>query len=254
MKELIINEIHKKWAEVGNYQTPEDIEIELDFYKKMLNIFQVGDSYYFIFNPPLGHLEHASNSITSVLGYSPEEFTSETLLDAIHPDDLPFFADFESTIVDFKKKLPLQKLMKYKSQYDYRIRKKNGDYLRILQQSITIQSDDSGAVLRNFVLHSDISHIKNDNKMKLSFIGLYGEPSFTNVLPIKQITGKKQVLTPREKQVLQLLARNYNSEKIAECLHVSITTVAFHRKNILRKTNTHNVLELVCLALEKGWL
>src|SRR3546814_10223167 len=63
----------------------------------------------------------------------------------IHPDDLPHFINFEATVTQFWKQLPPEKVMKYKSRYDYRIRKKDGTYIRIMQQIVTIQSDDEGA-------------------------------------------------------------------------------------------------------------
>src|SRR3546814_11350104 len=88
----------------------------------------------------------------------------------IHPDDLPHFINFEATVTQFWKQLPPEKVMKYKSRYDYRIRKKEGTYIRLTQQIVTIQSDDEDAVLRTFVVHTDISHLKNSNRMMLSFI------------------------------------------------------------------------------------
>src|SRR3546814_6407277 len=90
----------------------------------------------------------------------------------IHPDDVPHFINFEATVTQFWSELPPDKVMKYKSRYDYRLRKKDGSYIRILQQIVTIQTDEDGAVLRTFVVHTDISHLKKDNRMVLSFIGL----------------------------------------------------------------------------------
>src|SRR3546814_10687950 len=101
----------------------------------------------------------------------------------MHPDDFPYFVNFEGEVVDFKRKLHPDKITKYKSQYNYRIRTKSGNYVRILQQSVTIQYDEDGAVLQYLIVHTDISHLKYDAHMMLSFIGLDGEPSSIDLHP-----------------------------------------------------------------------
>lgn len=254
MEKLILNEARKIWTEIGQHKTPGKLKLEVELYKKLLNIFQVGDYYCLIFNPPEMVIEFVSKSATAVLGYQPEEFTLEKLMQSIHPDDLPYFIDFEATVTEFWKQLPPEKVMKYKSRYDYRMQKKDGSYIRVLQQIITIQSDEDGAVLRTFVVHTDISHLKKDNKMRLSFIGMEGEPSYFDVEPQKKLVASKELLTPREKEILFLLSQHKNSAEIAAALNISKATVSTHRKNMFAKTGASTVLQLVMMALEKGWL
>ncbi len=254
MEKLVLDHARRIWTEIGQNKAAGELRLEVALYKKLLNIFQVGDYYYFVFNPPEMVIEYASKSITSILGYQPEELTLDKLMQCIHPDDLPHFINFEATVTAFWRQLPPDKVMKYKSRYDYRIKKKDGSYLRILQQIVTIQSDEEGAVLRTFVVHTNISDLKKDNKMILSFIGLEGEPSYYDVTPIEALRPSKGMLSRREMEILQLIARNYTSKAIAEELYISYETVSTHRKNIYRKTQTSSVLELVQLALQKGWI
>ncbi len=254
MEKLVRDHARRIWTEIGQHKTAGELRLEVALYKKLLNLFQVGDYYYFVFNPPEMVIEYASESLTSILGYRPEELTLNKLMQFIHPDDLPHFINFEATVTEFWRQLPPEKVMKYKSRYDYRIKKKDGSYLRILQQIVTIQSDEEGAVLRTFVVHTDISHLKKDNKMVLSFIGLEGEPSYYDVKPVEALRPSKGLLSRREMEILQLIARNYTSKAIAGELHISYETVSTHRKNIYRKTKTSSALELVQLALQKGWI
>ncbi|QEH43328.1 LuxR C-terminal-related transcriptional regulator [Chitinophaga sp. XS-30] len=253
MEKLILDEAQKIWTEIARQKTPGELKLEVELYKKLLNVFQVGDYTYLIFNPPEMTIEFCSDSITALLGYQPHEFTLEFLLSLIHPDDLPYFMDFEATVTRFFTQLPPEKVQRYKSRYDYRLRRADGTYIRILQQIVTIQSDEDGAVLRTFVVHTDISHLKTGGKMTLSFIGLEGEPSYFDVKPIGKFIPSREVLTRREKQILALLVQNKQTAEIAALLHISPATVSTHRKNMLKKTNTHSVLELAALALEKGW-
>ena len=52
-------------------------------------------------------------------------------------------------------------------------------------------------------------------------------------------------LTPREKEIIVLISKEYNNKKISEALFISERTVETHRKNIFRKTQTKSVLGLV---------
>lgn len=59
-------------------------------------------------------------------------------------------------------------------------------------------------------------------------------------------------LTPRERVIVRLLAEGRNSAQIAAALHIAASTVATHRRNIMRKLQMHNVAEIVRYALREG--
>lgn len=58
------------------------------------------------------------------------------------------------------------------------------------------------------------------------------------------------VITNREKQLIALIETGMSGKEIADALHISLLTVRTHRKNIMRKTCTSNVLSLVRWAYE----
>ena len=59
-------------------------------------------------------------------------------------------------------------------------------------------------------------------------------------------------LTPRQRQVLTLVAEGSSSAEIAERLEISAKTVARHRENIMARLNLHSRTELVKYAIRKG--
>ena len=59
-------------------------------------------------------------------------------------------------------------------------------------------------------------------------------------------------LTPRERQVLQLIAEGQTSRKIAEALSLAVKTVDTHRNNMMHKLQIHDQTTLVKFALRKG--
>lgn len=56
---------------------------------------------------------------------------------------------------------------------------------------------------------------------------------------------KEILITQREKEIVRLLAKEYTNEKIADELNISYRTVETHRKNIMQKTNSHNLAGLL---------
>jgi DNA-binding NarL/FixJ family response regulator len=59
-------------------------------------------------------------------------------------------------------------------------------------------------------------------------------------------------LTPREIEVLRLVAEGHTNSAIAERLGLSRKTVDVHRTNLMRKLDLHDVTELVKYALRRG--
>jgi DNA-binding NarL/FixJ family response regulator len=59
-------------------------------------------------------------------------------------------------------------------------------------------------------------------------------------------------LTPREQEIMRMLAEGMPKSNIADQLCISIKTVENHRTNIMRKLNIHNAMELVRYAAKLG--
>ena len=62
------------------------------------------------------------------------------------------------------------------------------------------------------------------------------------------------VLTPREREVFQLLALGKANKEVAALLGLSLGTVKKHRENLQRKLDCHSAAELARLAIREGLL
>ena len=60
------------------------------------------------------------------------------------------------------------------------------------------------------------------------------------------------VLTPREREVLQLMSEGKSTNQIAYCLHVSVKTIETHRQQVMHKLKMHSVAELTKYAIREG--
>ena len=64
--------------------------------------------------------------------------------------------------------------------------------------------------------------------------------------------GVFDTLTPREREVLQLMAEGYATKEVAHRLHVSVKTVETHRRQLMEKLDMHSVAELTKYAIREG--
>ncbi len=60
------------------------------------------------------------------------------------------------------------------------------------------------------------------------------------------------LLTPREREILQLVAEGKSNKDVAQMLNLSVYTVETHRSNIMEKLNLHGVPELILYAVRRG--
>ena len=70
--------------------------------------------------------------------------------------------------------------------------------------------------------------------------------------PVEERSAEEVQLTPRERQILQLIAEARSTREIAALLDLSVNTVAVHRANIMDRLGLHKTAELVLYAVRSG--
>lgn len=83
--------------------------------------------------------------------------------------------------------------------------------------------------------------------------GKYFSPIVTNILAESAVRPEPPAiseLTPREKEVLELVAQGHSTKQIADKLGIGTRTVESHRVNMLKKMKVNNTAELVRKAIE----
>jgi len=74
---------------------------------------------------------------------------------------------------------------------------------------------------------------------------------FTRQMQKKGVADSYELLTEREREILQLLAEGKSNKEAAAILDVSPYTVETHRNNLMQKLNLHNTAEIVLYAVRK---
>lgn len=75
---------------------------------------------------------------------------------------------------------------------------------------------------------------------------------YVRQLQDRDLEDSYDLLTPREREILQLVAEGKSNKDIANALNLSVYTVETHRGNMMEKLNLHSVPELILYAVRKG--
>lgn len=75
---------------------------------------------------------------------------------------------------------------------------------------------------------------------------------YTRQLRQRGTEDSHELLSPREREILQLVAEGKSNKEVAQFLNLSLHTVETHRTHIMRKLNLHSVPELILYAVRKG--
>jgi len=75
---------------------------------------------------------------------------------------------------------------------------------------------------------------------------------YTRYLQGENVEDAYELLTNREREILQLLAEGASNKDVANVLNLSPTTVICHRQHIFQKLNLHSLADLILYAVRKG--
>jgi len=110
-----------------------------------------------------------------------------------------------------------------------------------------MENGASGYILKNSTKEELLKAIHTVTGGGIFFSGEAGEALKEHQKSTTQLPG----LSPREKEILGLIAEGYTNPQIAEKIFLSSFTVDSHRKNLLAKLNVKNTASLIRLAVER---
>jgi DNA-binding NarL/FixJ family response regulator len=118
-----------------------------------------------------------------------------------------------------------------------------------------LKSGAKGYLLKDSAEHDLINAVKTVSEGKAFF-----SPAISKMLVedyVRQMREQKvedsyDLLTTREREVLQLLAEGRSNKEVATFLDLSLHTVETHRGHIMQKLNLHSGAEMILYAIRKG--
>ncbi len=82
--------------------------------------------------------------------------------------------------------------------------------------------------------------------------GSYVDPRLDRILLSPRATARVPQLSPREREIMHLMAEGRTAEAIGQEISVSVETVRTHVRNVIRKLQARNRVHAIAIALERG--
>jgi DNA-binding CsgD family transcriptional regulator len=193
---------------------------------------------------------YTSPSVKNVLGYEPEYFKSpDDFFGLVHEDDIAFVLKANLKALSLGADLKNIPELGHVFQIDFRIRKKNGEYIRVLRQSGLLTKTNDGKLATTFAIVTDITNIKDSNKVALKMNG----PEIPGFCFQVDNPSPKIKFTKQEKSIIEHIISGKKSNEIASELNISKETVYTHRRNMIKKSGMRNSIELIAWVLKNGF-
>lgn len=189
-----------------------------------------------------------------IMGYEPIEVLNggglKFLFNLVHPDDLNKVAACSIYYQEFIHTLALNKRSGIKASLNFRIKKANGEFIRLLEHVTPLNLNSQGLITHCFKHFTDISHLPFTDNVTMSFIDetLPDAPVIHTVIVNSDTNYEVLRLSKREIEVLKVIAQGKTTKEIADMMHLSPDTIKNHRKNMLLKTGAKNISEVLSLA------
>lgn len=243
------------WGLDNKTLQPGKKKFPLEIIDHIASLFSPGDFYYYLINNESRKLDLVHGGIQEVLGIGPDQFTLESRLGLMHPDDLLHLHEKEALSIDFLyNNIAQEDILSYKIVYLLRLRHAQGHYKTILQQERALSVTD-GKIHYVLGVHTDVTHLNisfNHNvcfkgNLKPSYYATYNNGVFT----IGESPFKSR-FTRREIEIILQVSQGLKFNEIADLMYVSPHTINTHKKNILLKSKCHNMAEVIAKCIREG--
>ncbi len=215
-------------------------------------------SFFYIVETPSQKYHFFGKQQESLSGYSNKEFLDggiDLFLSCLHPDEVDIILNqVYPEAMNFIAETVQENFNNVVMHYNYRFKKKSGDYINLMEQIYFLETDSNYRVtliLGNIITldNSEVIPIRSSIKLYNNNIS---ETIFSKIYSNATSTVKN--ITVREMDILRNLATGKTSKEIGEALFISSHTVDTHRRNLLIKLNCKSVVDLVCFAFKNGLL
>lgn len=237
----------KKFDLPENHTETDGIDLD-----KFININRPDRQVFYIIRPSdLAILDFGG--FDTALKHSKDKIDFNFIIRLIHPDDRILVFRLKKKVANFLFNYPKLEPFEHVFTLDYRMRKADGSYVRILNQSAVLQVDKDGKIYSIISVCSDIEHLKKGNKPCWRALGPGTEQIDPEIIEETPLLVENEIeMTNREIEILKMLTHGFKSKDIAQKLFISKNTVDTHRRKMLKKAKVHNSTELIHWGIMKG--
>ncbi len=96
-----VDKLKDIWDNIPKVVTEQIDLSQKELINRYIDIFHFGEYFYVIFNTRTAEMEYVSPNIEKILGYMPNDFYLQVVMDNIHQEDLPYYYHYEQSAVRF---------------------------------------------------------------------------------------------------------------------------------------------------------
>lgn len=245
-------------------EQPANLDIS-QYYKEKIQACEeqaIGHNFWFIADTVKGLVYDAGGAFDKLCNFKLADFVQQSpqpLFDNTHPDDLPKMFAFSEFMVNTWKQVPADRRAHVHPLIFVRLMGPAKYYYWAMVKFLYPLLDDNNLHLYCLTFVTDINHIKSDDQCFLTILDHYHKTTKTyycedNKQVLAEDHNSLSSISPRELQILQLIAKGNSSKQIASVLNISIKTVDNHRQSLLRKLSSTSSADLVMKAFRRGYI
>lgn len=230
----------------------------LSYYKGHVNLFNEVVPLFFVIDYTRMRYLFFSESSKQVMGYDAMQLLQDGLgltMDLMQKDYWKTYnTKIFPAVAQFLNKHPLHEHQNLNFSFNAHLKCANKKWINLLQNSRYITSQTTGLPLYCLGMVIDITSFKADNFMNYKVEWINKQTGQIKPLDQKRfyVFDEDKLLTTKEKLVLNHIADGLSSKMIAAKLKISENTIDNHRQNMLNKTETNNVAQLVAFGIRNG--
>ena len=175
----------------------------------------------------------------------------------IHPNDVDFVMAAVAMTAKINETPPIEKSNKLNSNIYCRMLDATNQYRWVLIQFPQRLYNEQGKVVSCVVMTTDLSHLAVPLKTMMTVVDVSNNESRFYTAIVKEqklIDADLPVISKREREVVQLMAKGLNTPQIANQLFIAYNTVENHKRNLRKKTKTKTSAALINFIWENNLL
>ena len=223
--------------------------------------FCPGPTIIYIYDYVTQDFDYVSPSYRDILGYKdlPRNWKMKDWMELFPPEDYNKIYNKELTSLSFAQKhFKLEDIYNYKLVYTLSFRHEKGHYVKFLHQGFPLATNAFGQITKLMLIHTDMTGFDYYNDEDISFISITEDHqsyySINNWKEHAKGLSEDYELTPRQLEIVQMIAAGDSNKEIAQKLDVSLETIKTHRRDLLRKTGKNTFYELISDVIDRGLL
>lgn len=205
--------------------------------QKMEQYLPKGLTFMFITNAATQEYQYFTNNVENCTGFTKEELYQggvPFVMNRVHPQDKEFWNKAVNLLTNQLFLLSPTKMLQCNLQFNYRFQHKNGKYLNVIDNFIPIEINQEG---KPFIFFGQVNIVGSGEKLPINAsMSILTKNGYKNLyaVNVEKVT-QAALLSPREKEIYNLIQKGYTSTAIAKTCVISLDTVKTHRKNINTK-------------------